>query len=372
MLQLLPDQPALPATTRAIAVARALKAEGGEMVVAGGDPRTQHRLTRAGLDHRPYSGARTTLFQSSATQALLDTVHQRNLGLVHVHGFEGGLAARAFADAANLPLVMTCESLPRPSGFLGRRSARKHVSGRPVIVRSAYAADCLRRDFGLSGADVRVIAPGIDPAEFDALRVSPERVMAQAAAWGLSDDPRPVILVPEASADAHWLDWLGTAAADPALPDAVWVLIGQPEGEERAIARIAQGGARGRIRWVEACEDWAAAYKLAALVLSLPTEAPGLCDHALQAQAMGRPVITTDSGAGAEVVQPGKTGWLVRHRDAGSLVYAVSAALDRDEILQAAMAMAARNFIQTDFSVARMQTETLALYREVLSGRAGG
>lgn len=372
ILQLLPVTEDVPAAQRMLAVAGALKAQGGEMVVAGGHPRAEAQFRRAGVDHRPFSISRASLFQSSATQALLDTVFQRKLALIHVHGAESGLAAKAFAEAANLPLVMTCESLPRAQGFLSRRGLRKHISGRPVIVRSAFAAECLARDFGVAPDAIRVIAPGVDAAAYDEARVTAERAIALARAWSLADDARPVVLLPEARTDPQWLNWVLSAVVATEAADPLWLLVGDPAEAPHATRRIAQAGLADRVRWVDPCEDWPAAYKLASLVVSLPTAAPTFCDHALHAQAMGRPVVSTDSGAAIEAIQPGKTGWLVRHRDTGSLAYAVSAALDRDEILQGAMALAARNFILGHFSVRAMQAATLDVYREVLAARMGG
>lgn len=342
------------------------------MVVAGANSRAEAYFRRAGIDHRPFAVARDSLFYSSAAQALLDTVHQRALALVHVHGAEAGLAAKALAEAANLPLVMTCETLPRAQGFLGRRGTRKYIAGRPVIVRSAYAAECLQRDFAVAAAAIRIIPPGIDANAYCESRVTDERVIALARHWSLADDVRPVVLIPDAKPDAGWLNWVLSAASAANDTDALWLLAGAPGSSAQAGTRIAQSGVADRFRWVEGCEDWPAAYKLSSLVLSLPSAAPALCDHALHAQAMGRPVVTTDSGAGGEAIQPGKTGWLVRHRDTGSLAYAVSAALDRDGIIRHAMSLAARNFILGHFSLAAMQSATLDVYREVLARPIGG
>lgn len=339
------------------------------MVIAGGPPRLEVDTRRAGVDHRPYTAQRGSIFHLGATQALLDTVDQRRLQLVHVHGTAGGLAAKAFAEAANLPLVMTCDTLPATAGLLRRRSARKHISGRPVIVRSAFAAECLRRDFAVPEAAIRVIPPGIDLEAFDASRVSAPRTLALLQAWGLQDDMRPLILVPGASSDPAWLATVLAAAGAPDAPDAVWMLLGPESDASAARAKIAASGAAHRVAWAEAPEDWQAAYKLASLVVSLPANAPLICEHALCAQAMGRPVVTSDAGAGAETIQPGKTGWLVRARDPGSIVYAVSGALEREAIIRDAMAMAARSFVADRFSVGRMQAETLLVYQEALSAR---
>ncbi len=349
------------------AVASAVREAGGETVVAGGDARAEQVFHRAGIDHRPYTPERSGMFLSASTQALLDTVHQRDLDIVHVHGAEMGLAAKSFADAAGLPLVMTCPTLPVMSGFLGRRASRKHVAGRPVIVHHNYAAEVLRRDFGVSENSVKVIPPGLDIREFEESLVSTERTIALAMAWGVVDDAREIVLVPGATTDPGWLNWILTVAMDAEAPDAVWVLVGGgAETEDKITEILGKSNAGNRLRWVPTCNDWTAAYKLASMVLNLPADRNGAYTWALEAQAMGRPVAVNDIGGGAEMLEPGKTGWLVRDRDPGSLLYAVSASIGRETVLRNAMAMAARNFIATRFSVTAMQKATAEVYAKVL------
>ena len=358
------------ATARTVTIAQALKSTGGEMIVAGGCKQSEHQFHRAGMDHRPYSGRRGTLFQMAATQALLDTVDQRNVALIHVLGHSEGLAARAFADAANLPLVMTCEDLPSAHGFLGRRGLRKQLTGRPVIARSNYAARSLAHDFGVPQEVIVTIPPGVDRDAFDPAKVSHLRSIATARAWGILDDPRPVILVPDATADPAWLNWVLGAAADPDQPEAIWLLVGEEAETAAAEVAIHMSKARDRVRWVDSCPDWQAAYKLSSLVVCLPRNAGLLPARALEAQAMGRGVVISDIGAGPEMICPGKTGWLVRHLNTGSLGYAVFAALARDEVVQEAMSTAGRNFMRTDFSLYQMQAQTLSVFQEVLQARA--
>lgn len=371
ILQLLPDAPPQSLAETAVQLAEGLSALGGASVVAGGDSRTEATLRRNGVDHRPFRAARDALFHHSSTQALLDTVHHRGIDMIHVHGAEAGVAARGLADAANLPLVMSCDSLPRASGFLARRSARRMLTGKPIVVRSAHAASCLHRDFAVPKADIRLILPGVNAAHYDAAAVASARTADLVAAWGIAEDTRPLIVVPEAQADAAWLDWVLHAAAHVDAPEALWLLSGDDAMTEEAIARINRSPALGRVRWVGPCPDWAAAYKLAALVVCLPQAGPTVSAHALHAQAMGRAVVASDVGANSEAIQPGKTGWMVRNHDAGSLVYAVSAAMDREGVIRDAMSLAARSMVRSRFGQYRMQQETFALYDEVRAAHRG-
>ena len=346
-----------------------LAAQGGGLTVAGGNAHTIAALNRAKIKHRTADLSSAGLFQSSRTQSLLEHTGRDGTQLIHVHGTECAPAARAIADATGLPLVMTCPDLPRAGGLLGRRSARRALVGRPVVVPSAYAAICLSRDFGLARQEISVVPPGFDLGQFDENSVTPERTIALAQRWGLVDDPREVILVTHASSDPSRLNWILETAADVGAPDAIWVLIGNqddPATDDTVSFGLDRSGLGGRVRWYRNCPDYLAAYKLASVVVSLPTARDSLHLHALQAQALGRPVIVPDSGTGPEAVLPGKTGWLIRQNDAGSLFYAVSAAMGREPVIRNATSAAAREFIATRYPVSASQTGMLNAYAKAM------
>lgn len=82
----------------------------------------------------------------------------------------------------------------------------------------------------------------------------------------------------------------------------------------------------------------------------------------IEALAMGRPVITTDTPGCRETVIPGCNGWFVEPRSASSLCGAMSAflALTRDE--QAAMGVKSRQLAEEKFD----EKKVIATYMEIL------
>ena len=77
--------------------------------------------------------------------------------------------------------------------------------------------------------------------------------------------------MPDAPADGAWLSRLLSVAGHGEAPDAIWVLIGREgEAEADATRQLAKRGVLGHVRWIDGCADWPAAYKLSALVVSLP------------------------------------------------------------------------------------------------------
>jgi glycosyltransferase involved in cell wall biosynthesis len=114
------------------------------------------------------------------------------------------------------------------------------------------------------------------------------------------------------------------------------------------------------------CADMPAALALADVV-AVPSIGPEAFGRvAIEAQALGRPVVATDSGGLRETLQPGATGWLVPPDDPQELARALELALALPEDARARLAVRARHLVQQRFSLERMAESTIAVYRELL------
>ena len=82
----------------------------------------------------------------------------------------------------------------------------------------------------------------------------------------------------------------------------------------------------------------------------------------IEALAMGRPIITTDTPGCRETVIPGANGWFVEPRSAGSLYHAMDRflAMGRDE--QGAMGVRSRQLAEEKFD----EKKVIATYMEIL------
>jgi sugar transferase (PEP-CTERM/EpsH1 system associated) len=102
-------------------------------------------------------------------------------------------------------------------------------------------------------------------------------------------------------------------------------------------------------------------------VFVLPSLAEGISNTILEAMASGLPVIATDVGGNAELVEDGVTGCLVKPGDVRGLAaamahYAAAPARMRET------GESARQRAVTEFSLAGMMDRYAALYREQLAG----
>jgi hypothetical protein len=99
-----------------------------------------------------------------------------------------------------------------------------------------------------------------------------------------------------------------------------------------------------------------------ASVFVYKSDLEGLGSAALAAMAAGVPVVASAVGGLPEVVEPGKTGFLVSD---GNFEAPVRRLLE-DARLAAEMSHAARERVQREFSVEGMVEKTMRVYREVL------
>jgi glycosyltransferase involved in cell wall biosynthesis len=132
---------------------------------------------------------------------------------------------------------------------------------------------------------------------------------------------------------------------------------------------------KGVVLRVGHCADMPAAY-LAATVVAVPsTEPEAFGRSAVEAQAMGTPVVVSDLGAVPETVlappdvaPEARTGWRVPAGDVEALAEALKAALGLGATAREAMARRARTHVELHFSLERMTRETLEVYGSVLGG----
>ena len=163
-----------------------------------------------------------------------------------------------------------------------------------------------------------------------------------------------------------------------ALNDAVVILAGDAQGRDAYVgalrSRIAQLGLQGRVHLVGHVGDMAAAYLAAHVTVIASIEPEAFGRTAIEAAAVGCPVIATDIGAPPETVVAAAgasaaeraTGWLVPPGDAEALAARLGEALAMPAEARSRMAERARQRATAQFSVESMQKSTLGVYDRLL------
>jgi glycosyltransferase involved in cell wall biosynthesis len=105
-------------------------------------------------------------------------------------------------------------------------------------------------------------------------------------------------------------------------------------------------------------------------LLVLPSYREGMPVTILEAMAASRPVVATDVRGCREEVVDGETGWIVPPADPSALADAIGKLLAEPERARA-MGRAGRRRAEKEYDQARVISEQLSVYRDLLSRRTG-
>jgi glycosyltransferase involved in cell wall biosynthesis len=106
-------------------------------------------------------------------------------------------------------------------------------------------------------------------------------------------------------------------------------------------------------------------------IVCLPSLREGVPKVLIEAAACGRAIVTTDAPGCREIVREGENGLLVPVRNSKALADALRLLIESAP-LRALMAAKGREIAVEEFSVERVVTETLGVYRELLASGPRG
>jgi D-inositol-3-phosphate glycosyltransferase len=302
---------------------------------------------------------------------------RRSYVVVHGHYWLGGLVAEQLRDAWHIPWVQSFHTLARAKARVGlpmdegrsRAEAALASAADRLVTGSVAEAKDLMRLYGAPRNRICVAQPGVD------LRVlHPRDTAALRAELGLQHH-RVLLFAGRLEPLKGAETLLGAVAQlcdEERFDDVVTLVIGGDSGdgsiaggERRRLEAVAgDSGLESRVRFLGAVEheDLADYYALADIcVVPSRTETFGLV--ALEAQALGTPVVASAVGGLTEIVEDGRTGILVAGREPQAFAAAIAALLD-DAPLRERMGEAARLRAAT-FTWTRAVERLAAIYRRV-------
>ena len=369
MLQVLPALEMGGVERGTVQTAAALTAAGWRAMVASAGGLMTHELKRAGAQHveMPLAVKRPLRMLRNA-EALADLINLHGIDLVHARSRAPAWSALSAARRTGIPFVTTFHNAYGHNRLKHYYNAVM-AKGDRVIAISDFVAQHVRETYGVPDDRLVTIHRGVNTELLDPAKVSAERIIQISRAWRLEDD-RPVVMLP-----GRLTRWKGQAVLIEALAilgrrDICCVLVGGDQGRtayrEELENDVRRHGLDQVVRLVDHCSDMAAAYMLADVVVSASTQPEGFGRVAVEAQAMGRPVIATDHGGARETVLPEQSGWLVPPGDPEALAVTLDWALSLNRVERENMAANGRANVEQNFTVALMCQRILAVYQSLL------
>lgn len=343
----------------AIAVQRA----GHHSIVASNGGKMTKFLEAAGIEH-----IQLPLHQKSPIKiytnafALSQLIPEKNVTLVHARSRAPIWAAAMATRKTKTPFVTSCHS-PHGAGFLGLKKAYNggFIYGDKIIAVSDFIADYLKANYVFPEEKLQVIHRGIDTDRFDPQAISTDTIQALKTQWRLPQN-KTLILLP--GRITRWKGQHVLLSALTQLQDLPVhaVIVGRTESETyfaELQKAIHTHQLQDCVTFTGACEEMPTAYALADIVLSTSTKPEAFGRVAVEAQAMGKPIIATQLGATAETITNQETGLLIAPNDPKTLAEAIKHVINHPSALSAETA---RKQVLNTFSKKTMCEKTLALY----------
>jgi glycosyltransferase involved in cell wall biosynthesis len=139
------------------------------------------------------------------------------------------------------------------------------------------------------------------------------------------------------------------------------------EYSKRLEKRIEKNNLEGKVKIVGETRDMPVAYLMSDVVISASTKPEAFGRIAIETGAMRRVIIATNIGGSVETVIPGKTGFLVEPNNIDDLAAKIDLVLSMDQTERKKISLAARKYMEDNFSNQKMCDQTVALYKKILN-----
>lgn len=384
ILQIIPELETGGAELSAIEMAAAITAAGGRALVVSEGGRLEGDLEAAGgeLIRLPVASKNPATIVANAGR-IAAIARREGAAIIHARSRAPAWSGLIAAKRAGVIFMTTYHGAYNEKGVVKRLYNSVMVRGRLVIANSHYTARLIEERYGTPKARIRVVHRGVGPA-YDPASVSDDDIAAIRARWGVPAGARIILLAGRLTAwkgQQVLIEAFRKIADTAAASGSVVVLAGDHQGREAyrdgLIRQADDAGLAERVLLVGHESQMPAAFAAAHVAVVASTDPEAFGRTAVEAQAMGAPVIATRHGAPPETVRAppdadatSQTGWLVVPGDATDLARHLETALLLDPDGRRAMGERARAHVQAHFTTDLMKSKTLRIYDELLAEKA--
>lgn len=375
VLQVVPELNVGGVERAVIEMAECLTHHGARALVASAGGRLETRLERVGgeLIRMPKMASKNMLDIVANSFTLSQKIRRERVNLVHARSRAPAWSACWAAKRAKVPFVTTYHGAYSESNRLKKQYNRVMVKGAAVVAISQYIVDLIKKRYDLPDEKIVLIPRGADTSVFNEQAATTSRMLTLTKAWFIEEDMRPLIILPARltrwKGHEHFIEATALLKARRGT-NFICVIIGDtgtPEYNKKLQNLVNKYQVEDCLRMVGGCQDMPAAYKLASLVVSASTRPEAFGRVAVEAQAMRRPIIATNHGGACETVLHDQSGWLYEPGNAQELAHYMEVGLDQTPNERERMCRIGLDHINANYTIAHMQSRTLALYERLIS-----
>ncbi|SEA10442.1 Glycosyltransferase involved in cell wall bisynthesis [Desulfuromusa kysingii] len=292
-----------------------------------------------------------------------------NITLVHARSRAPAWAAYIACRLTGVPFVTTFHGTHRIQNCIKKSYNSVMTRGLRTIAISQFIKTHIMENYGISEQLIDIAPRGFDPQRISPDKVTADQLNLLKKQWQL-DDGVPIIALP-----GRLTRWKGQTLFLDALAqikELQWqaLIIGGAGHKQAYLNELKEqafsSGLSDRIVFTGDQANIVPFYALADIVVSASTEPEAFGRVAVEAQAMGKPIIASAHGGALETVRDGETGWLFKNNDAEDLADKLRLALATGTDL-IRMGNVAQTFVENEYTVEKMCRAEWNCYQRVLT-----
>lgn len=383
ILVIVPTLESGAAEAGALELVRNLAPAGHKAIVLSRGGRLERDIIAAGGEFiRADVASKNPLIMLRNALMIANLVRQRRCDVVHAHGRAPAWSAYAAAKFTRVPFVTSWYKGFREQNFLKRIYNSIMARGDRIVAVSDQIAELARERYNVPWERIAIIPASVDLQHFDPAAVSQERIDKARRIFGVKPDDKVILVAGRIlrRKGHHIVVRAAHRLKETGARDFVCVLVGEDNEESRYAGelwdQVLATDTADVVRLIGPVDDMPAAYLASMAVVSAATQEEGLQHTILEAQAMERPVIVSDLGAGPDIVlaapsvpEDRVTGLRFEAGDDQALAATLVRLFSMPESWRRGIGQRGREWVTGHFTAPVVADMTLKLYSDIAQSR---
>ena len=363
----------------AVELVRILAAAGHSTVLVSRAGRLAADVTTAGGEFVPLDVSSNNPVVILRNAIILRRLaRERRCHVLHAFGRAGAWSGLIAARVNGIRFVTSWHKGFREQNLFKRLYNGIMARGDRVIASSEQIAQLINDRYGTPWDRITVVPCSIDLERFNPEIVTRERTEAIRTAWGVHRDTKVILISGRIlrRKGHHVVVRAAKRLKEMGLKDFLCVFVGEDRGRTRYTGElwdlVLTTGTMDVVRMASPVPDMPAAYAAASVVVSAAIQPEGVQRAILEAQAMARPIVVSDLGAGPDVVLTAPAvpesriaGLRFQAGDDAALAAALLRLFSIPEPNRATIGRRGREWVLGHFNSATVTEQTLRLYGEI-------
>ena len=335
--------------------------------------------TAAGVEFVPLDvSSNNPIIMLRNAYVLTRLARERRCTAIHAFGRAAAWSALIAARLCGIRFVTSWHKGFREQNLFKRLYNGVMARGDRVIASSEQIAQLINDRYGTPWNKITVMPCSIDLERFNPEIVTRDRMEAMRNTWGVKRDTKVILVSGRIlrRKGHHVVVKAVKRLKEMGLKDFLCVFIGEDRGRSRYTGElwdlVLTTGTMDVIRMASPVPDMPAAYAAASVVVSAAVQPEGVQRAILEAQAMARPIIVSDLGAGPDVVLTAPAvpesriaGFRFQAGDDAALAAALLRLFSMPEPNRATIGRRGRDWVLAHFNPDIVAEQTLRLYDEI-------